>query len=354
MTTATSSTQPIQTPGQLIANLPALLGFYPEDSLVLIGFTSTDPRSSRFTLGPVLRIDLDDLGVLPEIAGHLDRHGPDLIFGFLVTEREDDDLELIVDELFAVAEVGLIDISSCWVTRRILTGEPFALVFGPDIPEPAWSSGVVAPVTQAEAMAPFLVQGELPDLTRDDHLDHVARYNPAFDEAEADVLARFAHAYAAELQTRPGTVRDVVLDFQHILTEITDQDTSVEELMGGEELLVATATILAGIELRDAAMGDVLDHAAPAARLLLAVARTFGGTIRCNALCLYALAVIETGMSVRAMPALMASVAEKADHSLTHLMIGPCQAGAYGTLLYALHEGSRMVRDRYGLYRRAE
>ena len=54
------------------------------------------------------------------------------------------------------------------------------------------------------------------------------------------------------------------------------------------------------------------------------------------------------------MPALMASVADKADHSLTHLMIGPCQAGAYGTLLYALHEGSRMVRDRYGLYRRAE
>jgi len=354
MTTATSSTQPIQTPGQLIANLPALLGFYPEDSLVLIGFTATGPRSSRFTLGPVLRIDLDDLGVLPEIADHLDRHKLDLVFGFLITGRDDEDLELIVDELFAVAEVGLIDISSCWAVRRVLTGEPFALVFGPDIPEPEWSSGVVAPVTQAEAMAPFLVQGELPDLTRDEHLDHVARYNPTFEESEIDVLARFAHSYAAELQTSPGTVRDVILDFRHILAEIADQETSVEELMADEEVLVATATILAGIELRDAAMGDVLDHAPPAARLMLAVARTFGGTIRCNALCLYALAAIGIEMSVRAMPALMASAAEKEDHSLTHLMIGPCQAGAYSTLLYALHEGSRMARDRYGLYRRAE
>ncbi|WIM72342.1 hypothetical protein QP028_14520 [Corynebacterium suedekumii] len=62
-------------------------------------------------------------------------------------------------------------------------------------------------------------------------------------------------------------MRDVILDFRHILAEIADQETSVEELMADEEVLVATATILAGIELATPPWATSSTTPHPAARL---------------------------------------------------------------------------------------
>lgn len=50
--------QTLHSHGEILANLPGILGFYPQDSLVL-AFFSCDEDTETLTLGPIARLDLD-------------------------------------------------------------------------------------------------------------------------------------------------------------------------------------------------------------------------------------------------------------------------------------------------------
>ena len=50
--------QNVQHHGGLLANIPAILGFYPKDSVVLTLAVSDD--NDVFTVGPIARLDLDE------------------------------------------------------------------------------------------------------------------------------------------------------------------------------------------------------------------------------------------------------------------------------------------------------
>ncbi|WP_165857957.1 DUF4192 domain-containing protein [Corynebacterium alimapuense] len=367
----TTSTTPLHRPGQLIANLPGILGFYPDDSVIFAAFRATGHRN-RHQLGPVMRIDFDDLHVLPEVAASLDRDNHGLVFCFVVTERQGEDVEAVIDELFAVAEVGLIPIRACWATRRILTGEKIRLLFGPDstsstngiAPSPSgqWADDVVAPVSQAQSMGPLLAQGELPDLNRDESFENFARWNPAVSGGHADELSEFAQRQAREIErsarSKPSVVEQppewasvlgIVADLRLMLEEINDEELTVADLMANQEILTTTATIMAGVLLRDAVIEDLIEQPRPAARLMLATARTFGGEIRANALCCYSLAALENNLSMRAMPALMAAQQECPGHSFSVLLLETCRVGAFPQLLTAVQRGSQLVRQTHGI-----
>ncbi|QGU04791.1 DUF4192 domain-containing protein [Corynebacterium comes] len=346
----------LSSPGQLAANLPGILGFYPHDSVIFAAFDSTGAQN-RFRLGPVIRLDIDDLRHLPDVARTLDESGEDLIFAFVVTRRSEEEIEEIIDTLLALVRTCIMPIHACWVTPEILTGEPVQIAFGP-APVPGeenwsevWFDDVIAPVVQAQAMASLLANGMLPDLNREETFEQFARFNPSFTPTECDQLSDFAHRHSHSLLNAPdrGGVAGLAADIGLLLTEIEEQDLTVADLMADEETLLTIGVVLGNATLRDIIIEDTLRQAAPAARILLAAARTFDGIVRLNALALYAVCALELKLPMRAMPALAAVLVEDPGHTLSVLLLDACRAGAFDTLLQAVREGSRMVRTAHDI-----
>ena len=109
------------------------------------------------------------------------------------------------------------------------------------------------------------------------------------------------------------------------------------------------APLLGTLELRDLTIEEVLRQPAAGAQLLLAVARTCDGIIRHNALALYALCEVETGLTMRATPALLTALEEDPTHMLSRLLLPPLQAGAFDFMVSSVREGSRIVRADHGV-----
>lgn len=234
----------------------------------------------------------------------------------MVTRRGEEEVEDVLDTLFALVRTSVIPIHACWVTREILTGEPVQLAFGP-APRPGeeawseeWLDDVVAPVAQSQAMSALLANGMLPDLNREETFEQFARFNPSFTPEECDQLSDFAHRHSRELLRALdrgedriwGSFAGAVADIGLLLTEIDEQDLSVADLMADEEPLLTVGAMLGNATLRDILIEEALRQPAPAAGLLLAAARTFDGFIRSNALALYALCALELTLSMRLCP----------------------------------------------------
>lgn len=351
------------TPADLLANLPGILGFYPRESVVFAAFDQTsDPN--RFLLGPVLRIDIDDLTLLPEVATSLDSIGPDLVFAFVIPDGEQAETTDVIEELFRVSEEGTIEIGACWLTREILTGETFRLAFGPSLsdlsqlfrdPE-SWEQGVISSITGSPAMGPLLRTGHLPELHRSEAFDYFNRFNPHFDDSEITALEGFAHRSATDLVGRIHSEADtgvgetltaVITDFAHLLTEAEETAVSVAELMNDEEVLLTVAVYLSDSLLRDAVMGAAPRRRRAAMDLSLAVARTFSGTVRANALCLYAVAAVAAELSMRVVPALSAAQRAVPAHTLSSLLLDGAQHGMLTPMLDATMRGSEIVAEKF-------
>lgn len=341
MTAATSS---LTSPGQIAANLPGILGFYPQDSLVIATFTRLG--GDNFELGPVLRIDIDDLDHLPDLSRTIDDLDEDLVFGFLVTERTDEAVDAIIDALLLCVEEGPLTLDALWVVPEILTGEELILGFGPQWSlDSTWVHDRVAPVSSARAMEPLLAHGELPDLSREEAGEHFHPGNPHLSEEECGQLTRFALSHARQIP--PGAYPEIIRDARLLIEEA--QGATLGELLDDEEVILTVATLLGTLEMRDLLIEDLLDQPDAGAPLMLAVARTCRGLIRHNALALYALCSVAQGLSMRASHALQAALEEDPTHLLSRLLLAPAQAGAFEFMISSVREGSRIVRGQYGV-----
>ncbi|QGU07591.1 hypothetical protein COCCU_08335 [Corynebacterium occultum] len=351
------------TPAELLANLPGILGFFPRESLVLTTFNQV-PNSRRYLLGPVMRLDLGDTQALEEVGQVLSREEPDLVFGFLISTAEVEVVEDMARDIFERSNRGLFDINACWTTREVLTGEPYQLVFGPGEEELSqilrnnddWRNGRISPVSTAIAMEPLLRNGQLPELNRDDAFDYFNRFNPLFDAAEAAALESFAARHAADLCERiqqevesgeSEALGAIIADFALILEENEETGADVETLMATEEQLLTVAIYLSESLLRDAVLGVGLKYRRSSLALALAVARTFGGTIRANALSFYAVVAIGAQLSMQAVPALLAAQKEVPGHTLSAFLLDGAQVGAHDAILEATRRGSELVADKY-------
>lgn len=346
-----------------MANLPGILGFYPRESVVFTAFEST-AEPNRFRLGPVLRIDLADLDLLPEVGKSLAGIGTDLVFTFVITAGDRAATEEAVNRLFAASESGSVDIAACWHTREILTGQPYQLAFGPAREELAvsldqphtWEEGEISSVVDAPAMGPLLKTGNLPELHRSEAFDYYNRFNPRFEPDEIIALESFAARHATDLVHRieqevgrgdGETISGVLADCDYLLAEIADTEHSVAELMADEEMLVTVAVYLSDSLLRDAIMGLAPRYRQATMDLALAVARTFGGTVRANALCLHAIAAVAADLSMRVVPALTAALRAAPGHTLSSLLLDGAQHGVFRPMLEAAVRGSEIVAQRY-------
>lgn len=363
----TPHSTPLHDPGHLLANLPAIFGFYPQESLVLAAFDNVGGH--RYCLGPVLRLDLDDeeaFHSLHELAdGALSDSHTDLVFAFVITRRRRGaDIDDAVDRLLELEDYGVMSIDACWTVPEVLTGERYRLLFGPPPigadTASAWSAGRVADVVGAQSMQPWIAHGALPELSRSDAAARFAPIRPGdraddpVDAAELGQWEAFAYriAFSACEDEGPEQARwlaAVATDLHLLLEEIEATGADAEELIDDAETLVVAAIAMAHAELRDIVAASVLGNADAAAELLLAVARRFSGTIRANALSLHALAMIRRRLPMVATPALVAAQAEAPGHTLSGLLLEASQHGLADKVLRCVEVGSRDTRRHYGL-----
>ena len=78
-------TSTLCTPADMFANLPGILGFYPEKSIVLAGFhrSESTQQSGKYVLGPLFRTDSNRTDAIADILRNLTM-STDLIFGFII------------------------------------------------------------------------------------------------------------------------------------------------------------------------------------------------------------------------------------------------------------------------------
>ncbi|ALC06110.1 hypothetical protein CDES_08585 [Corynebacterium deserti GIMN1.010] len=362
-----TDTTVLESPGGLLANIPGILGFYPTDSVVLA--CMTDQEDSQVTLGPLVRFDADNLHQLPDIAHAIDNFNPALIFAFIVsTQLSPAQLDETLDQLYHASESGLLNIAACWYAKEITSGEPYYLCFGPEIflceqhsaGETDWEFGRIPPITSAAATQKMLQEGHLPEVNRKEALAVTDTPNPHITTAKATALAKTAAKNATKLTTAihkdhtSTTFQQAIDDFETLLrtVEATYLDPSthadhLDALLLNTAILEQTATYFSESVLRDAVLHLCVEHARPAALLLLATARTFSGGIRSNAICLYALSLINLDLAMKAVPAVQSSIDANPEHNLSLLIRDGLLVGQTKRIVDACLRGNEQLRYEY-------
>ena len=163
----------------MFANLPGILGFYPEKSIVLAGFhrSESTQQPGKYVLGPLFRTDSNRTDAIADILRNLTM-STDLIFGFIIDNGIYSDsnsapcAQDYVRSLCAIARDHDAPLAAVWATPSLYTGEPYRRVFGLTQHDvgPAttgrdnWDAGCIAPVASAASTRDLLSKGMLPTL----------------------------------------------------------------------------------------------------------------------------------------------------------------------------------------------
>ena len=344
----------------MFANLPGILGFYPEKSIVLAGFhrSESTQQPGKYVLGPLFRTDSNRTDAIADILRNLTM-STDLIFGFIIDNGIYSDsnsapcAQDYVRSLCAIARDHDAPLAAVWATPSLYTGEPYRRASTRDL----------------------LSKGMLPDITRTDMLDHFQPIHAFDDDIEAHVvqkqIAEMAQSLAdlAEAHTpeSSGTFAAAMDELWEVLAAVRDTindcDAEViancdlaEAIAADTELLINGAVFFAHPLLRDVALvaadRSVNDSIAPGTtrafmELALAVGRCFTGELRANALCSYALAASQCGYRVRTVPAVRCALEAKSDHGLADLLMKGFYAGLCDQMLKACLAGSVTLREKY-------
>ena len=101
--------------------------------------------------------------------------------------------------------------------------------------------------------------------------------------------------------------------------------------------------------MRDLVIRDLVESPHAAGTLLLATARTFGGTIRFNALALFAATQVAQKFGLYAGPALTVAIDEAPGHNLSQLIAQAYRSGMGERLITSLSRGCDAAREAAGI-----
>lgn len=348
----------VNSPSNIIATIPGTLGFYPQESVIVIGLVHDDENPDALILGPVLRADIVHACHIREtIATQL--NGACVTYlGIIITRVPDSDSALAaIDELESIQCGGghpLIDV--CWHVSEIAQGTPYRMIFGPEVaPECSeWERGIIGSVIASPAMQAMRDNGTLPALSREDTFaffdcvqecctnKKVVKKTQALTAAarkENDELCRKLD------RCEPGAA-DVVRAAGRALRNVKplplvgdDAHPTLEQLFNDEDELRALVASLIRAPLRDCLIGQAIDHPETAATALITVARNFCGVIRANALSLWALVAISRGLSSWASTALACAQEEMPQHSMSAICLQVMATGQQQQLVTTILEG---------------
>jgi len=352
----TTPTQPIRTPGDILANIPGILGFFPAESAILI---SIQPSSHGYSMGPVARLNLGDVpGALQEVMDAFHCGNPEIIFCFVLSQRREAELWDILYSLYRFEDRSGSDIDACWLAEELSTDTAYDLIFGHatesgEGPLQDWMEGTIPAISTSHSMRACVDNGLLPELTRSDLVQRFTAQNPYFAEEEISAMKRCVEELARQLRAGEGygttdpveVVEHLIADVHYVLSEVD----SLEEALENEELLSVAAMWMSTTWTRDLVIKDLLEAPQEAGALLLAVARTFHGTIRYNALALYAATQVSHGFGIYAGPALSVVVDEAPRHNLGRLIAQGYRSGMGQRLITSLCHGCELAREAAGI-----
>lgn len=347
-------------PAQALANIPGVLGYYPHQSIIFATFRRS--QATTFHLGPILRIDIDCLDVLPEVGEILTAERADVVLAFVITASPTNRGTTLTDITHALAQAAdaqLIPIDACWFATSITNNGRYRLLFEANpslitrgVSAVGWRQGRIANIAQAKATQYLLQEGDLPELTRQEcfTMFNKAAVSPAEWEARASNVANLAAQLAVDAECS-------VVQFQAWFRWLESELTRLSEPAAAEptaESVDKFAAMLSMIKVRDAALNMLLLHHQGARILALAVAQNFDAPIRNQALCVYALCTMKNRNVPKALHALMVSRSENPEHVLTQYVLMGYQRNLVQQLLAEIMDASTKAAACYGITTRPD
>lgn len=335
----------VDEPGEVIAAVPAMIGFPPERSLVVLVLRSAPGRGDGAIIDAVVRFDLDQDGgrrklragmvaqCVLQICAHDDVAE---VLVVVVDERAVEParrgsevgercgtgrFEVLIDSLGRRLAVHDIALAGAWATRAIEPQGNWWSLFGPDrrgvLPDPATSVVALSHVLDGRQ-----IRGSRAELTALVAVDAEVRDQVAAVLDSAVSVARDRYARAVR-RGDPSDYSRQALDY--VLWQISNTESGVQ-LMVPELAELAAA-------LRDRAVRDTMfalavgDHAVAAEGLWAALTRALTGRDRAEAAALLGYSAYVRGDGPLAGIALEAALDSDPDHPLatlleTSLMIG--------------------------------
>mgnify|MGYP001940078891 CR=1 FL=1 len=359
----------VDDPSTIIATIPGTLGYYPQESIIVIGLVPDLESGGELVLGPVLRADLQHAGELADFLETAPVARCVAFLGIMVTRRPQSSAATAaaaeLEDLVRPCGAPLVDV--LWHVSEIAQGTPYEMVFGPDPedmdrqwPELRWGRGTVASVVSSPTMRAWHDNGILPALDRSDTFeyfqpdDSLAGAVIAGEAVDVAALTREAARHADELRARidrgqpgPGAVvRAAMKALQDAPAQPIiglDERVGVDCVFHDAEGLRAMATVLSRSMLRDCVIGTAVRHPEEAATALLAVARAFDGVIRANALSLWGIVAISRGLSSWASAALAIAQEEMPEHSMSAICLEILAAGQQQHLVTTILQGCELA-----------
>ncbi|WP_269509599.1 DUF4192 domain-containing protein [Corynebacterium faecium] len=352
------SAQLLRSPAQLIASIPAALGYFPNEAVVLINAYSPPGASPTLEIGAYLDADVGSTESIQRALQRIPLARHVATFAVIVTRVPGSQMVAVAAEGLRMAADAFGEIvEACWIVSEIADGTHYQLVFGPD-PDTAsavweWSAGyeqgTVTSVAAAEPMRPLIDHGVLPELHKGEVFSHFAPvFEPDVETGEA--LAPAAYTRGVELfqlvKMAPKAARVQIKRACSVYAAapnagLIDIDGSliIDDVFTSLDDVELFAAMLSGSRLRDFLILDALERPRAAGAVLLTIARNFRGEIRANALCLWAMIALSQGLIGWASAALECAEGELLGHNLTALLGGVLDIGQGHSLLELCRQG---------------
>ncbi|MFB7875206.1 DUF4192 domain-containing protein [Nocardia sp. NPDC056064] len=334
--------------GELIAALPAMLGFVPERSLV-VAVLHGPGQVGGAAIEAVVRFDLDGAGD----PRHIEQFTA-CVSGVVVREQGTGVLAIVVDDRAPSSAAALlrtavlldalgaegIAVRGAWSVPAIAAGQRYRNLFEPGadgyVGDPAASMIAVSQVLDGRQIRRS--RTELTALVAADEL-RCARLRPLLDPAVRHYRDRLA---AAQRSGQGPAFQRRALEW--VLWQIADTESGVPR---DERELARLAATLRDRPIRDAMYGLALgDHAEAAEQLWAQLARATPGADRAEAAALLGFSAYLRGDGPFAGIALAAAVDADATHPMAVLLETSLQSGLRPESLRKLaHCGHQIAAD---------
>lgn len=349
------------TPGFIFSNIPGSLGYHPEESLIVFLFHREDNSDTgyRYTLGPMLRADIEHLDQPHDFLGYVCGFEPHLIFAVAIGSEASASAALEFEDLCCELDLPL---AAVWHVPELYSGAPYERIGGESAAELGpftsgrndWDRGQVAEILAAPSMEAFRRRGELPELSRAESYAFLSQPNPNTTRRERQGLSKRGRQHALALlaaleESSPEEaeymVDSLLDDVQDVIDTIISQQLTPEEICEDMDLIEQCAVYFSHPSLRDPLLQwAVSDYAQAFYALSVAIARSTDYETKASALCCAALSASYTGQKHRVLQALQLAHEGAPKHRLTVLMVEALHCGGLEMLYQACHEGALLAR----------
>lgn len=314
---------------RLIAEIPAILGFHPANSVIFLLARRVD--TNTLNLGPVLRMDAGDTASLPQIVDCINSFAADMVFAVISSEKSHH--AFISD----IVQSGINRLDIIWHVRGISEDEPFTALWTAKSAHtyaPELLAGLIAPIHTATSTRESLSRGDLIATSRDEAFEAFALV--LVREQEGEALVEQARALLEDV----GPFSDLILPLR--------ADLACGRRTEAQARIVAA--MIAGADVRDLALGELLERPQQAEELLTDLAQQLAAPeLRAGALAQLACVLMAGGHNARASLAIKAAGAASSSHRLTQLLVEASVVGALDVLIPALDEGIHLGRVKAGI-----